>query len=182
MGICGAREGNPWGTGMRLLLSTSRRQIQILLAAGLIAATAAVAGPAVAAPTPQGCIGSSCNGLNSNTAGCVSDAVSRSAPQTFSDTAADEQLAIQLRGSPSCESRWARVWAFNSSGSQWAGQAVRVQHRLHAVLELPLPGCPRRCPAPGGDLQPAARPGERRGLARRPPPARSTGVASSLLP
>jgi hypothetical protein len=104
---------------MRISLSTSRRQIRILLAAGLVAATAAVAGPAVAAHAAQDCTGSSCNGLNSNSAGCVSDAVSRSAPQTFSDTVAGEQLAIQLRGSPSCESRWARVWAFNSSGTQW---------------------------------------------------------------
>jgi hypothetical protein len=104
---------------MRMLPSTSRRQVQILLATGLVAVTAVVAGPAVAVHAQQGCIGNSCNGLNSNTAGCVSDAVSRSAPQTFSDTAAGEQLAIQLRGSPSCESRWARVWAFNSSGSQW---------------------------------------------------------------
>jgi hypothetical protein len=119
VGICGAREEIPWGTDMRILLSTSRRQIRVLLATGLVAATAAVAGPAVAAHAEQDCTGSSCNGLNSNTAGCVSDAVSRSAPQTFSDTAAGEQLAIQLRGSPSCESRWARVWAFNSSGSQW---------------------------------------------------------------
>jgi eukaryotic-like serine/threonine-protein kinase len=72
------------------------------------------------APVQQNCIGSSCNGLNSNAAvGCTSDAVSRSAPQTFLSTSAGEDLAIQLRGSPSCESRWARVWAFNGSGSQW---------------------------------------------------------------
>jgi hypothetical protein len=104
---------------MRLLRFTSRRQIQLLLATGPIAVTVVVAGPAVAAHAQQDCIGSSCNGLNSNTAGCVADAVSRSAPQTFSDKGVGEQLAIQLRGSPSCESRWARVWAFNNSGAQW---------------------------------------------------------------
>ena len=102
---------------MRLLLPVLRRRFQVLLAAVLVAAAAVVAGPAIAAHA-QDCIGSSCNGLNSNAEGCVSDAVSRSAPETFFSTAAGEQLAIQLRGSPSCESRWARVWAINSSGSQ----------------------------------------------------------------
>lgn len=102
---------------MWLLPSTLRHRIQILLGTGVVAAAGVVAGPAIAAHA-QDCIGSSCNGLNSNAEGCASDAVSRSAPQTFWSTAAGEQLAIQLRGSPSCESRWARVWAINGSGSQ----------------------------------------------------------------
>jgi hypothetical protein len=89
-----------------------------MLAAGLVLAATAVAWSAAAARAQEGCTGSSCNGQNSNTAGCVSDAVSRSAPATFSDPAAGGRLAIQLRGSPSCESRWARAWAYNGSGVQ----------------------------------------------------------------
>lgn len=90
------------------------------LTASCLAVAAAVVAPAGQASAAV-CDGVSCNGLDPNQAGCAADAI-EAVPYVV-----DHGIALELRYSPSCRAKWARItpaqfgWHFvvhNENGDQ----------------------------------------------------------------